>query len=1486
VDNNTTPPTTVQSPPLEILKTEARRNARRGFRVVLLHSIRPDSACTCERAAECGSPGKHPRQSGWQELATSDPDGIDALLCRYPESNLGLVLENGLVDIDFDSPEAARAGRTLLPATGMLAGRESAPASHAFYRCPGGVTPKRFSDPVLVEFEGAGRVNLVEVRVSGQTVVSPSRHRSGESYRWDRDGDPAEVDGEVLVRVAAEAAAAGQLGRYWRDGIRHDASLCLAGWLLRNGWAQERIEVFIRAVCNAGKDPDVENRLEAVRSTVAKAAAGGPTMGLPRLVDALGPVGELVTDAVASWLKLRARCFTGARTVPGGGRSPGVGQPARPRHVSIAPYVPFPTHCLPGPWAAFVRQGAASLKCDEALVALPLLAALAAAIGNTRRVYLGGEWFEPAVLWTCAVAESGGLKSPAADLSINQVKALQKRLVKEYKDAKAVHETELAALKQKSKAAAKAGEGPPPESLTEPAPPILKRVLVGDVTVEKLAGILDDNRRGVLAHNDELTRWFASFSRYRGKGGGSDEPHWLSMHRADAIVYDRKSGDKTTIFVPHAVVSVTGGIQPGTLVRLLTPELLESGLAARVLFAMPPRRPKCYCERAIDEPVLAASRKSLDALFALAAELDDEDDLRPVVVKLSPEAQARWKDFVNRWGERQYQAEGALASALAKLEGFAGRYALVHHVTSHAAELGDADPIGLPSLDAGIELAGWFAGEAERVYALLGETAEEREVRSLVDLGRRLAERSGGLVTVKMLQRSNGRRYRTKEVAEADLDRLVGLGLADWEDVPAGPRGGRPTRGLRLRPTPDETDETDREDGPPDDGPPPDGPDDTPDPPDDTPGGEPGPTDGTIGEPGGSAVPPGMAAGVPSDSSGVGQADPADDPGAGAEGSAGPAPTVPGGIVGRDSYTLVTTAGGLAEVVAAVRAAPGPVGIDIETTGLDPRTDRVRLIQLAVGADVFLIDLFRFDDPSAALAGLFEVLGRVAVVGHHLQFDLRFLAPLGFTPGRAFCTMVAAQVLHHGSPAALNPGVRFTLADVAGRQLGRELDKSQQKSDWSGELTPEQLRYAAADARVLAPLAESLREALGKAGLAETAGLEMRALPGVAWAAPVEVDTDGWARLAAAAGEQRDQLAARLAEAAPAPDGGSPGWNWNSPRQIKGAFGRVGVDLPDTRGETLATVDHPLAEALRKYKAAAKRAGTYGQAWLTKHVVGGTVLPSWHQLGAGTGRMSCSDPNLQQVPREAGYRGRIRARPGHKLVKADYSQIELRAAAAIADDGVMIEAFRAGRDLHALTAAALLDKPVEGVEKADRQLAKAVNFGLLFGMGWRTLRTYARTGYGVEMSDEQAKAYREKFLATYPGIARWHRRVESQLRNVGRHHFTTVTRGGRRRVIAAMKRGRANEDYPNKTEALNTPVQGTAADGMKDAIALLWERRSECPGARPVLFVHDEIVVEAPEAEVGRASAWLERAMVDGMAPLIDPVPVEVEVTDGRTWGG
>ena len=252
--------------------------------------------------------------------------------------------------------------------------------------------------------------------------------------------------------------------------------------------------------------------------------------------------------------------------------------------------------------------------------------------------------------------------------------------------------------------------------------------------------------------------------------------------------------------------------------------------------------------------------------------------------------------------------------------------------------------------------------------------------------------------------------------------------------------------------------------------------------------------------------------------------------------------------------------------------------------------------------------------------------------------------------------------------------------------------------------------------------------------------------------------------------------------------------------------------------------------------------------------------------------MACAEPNLQAIPHGSGHHSCVKAPEGRVLVKADYSQIELRLAAKMWDEPVMLGAFREGGDVHEATARSITGK--EEVTKAERKLAKAVNFGLIFGQGTAGFKDYAGDNYGVEMTLEEATRYRTRFFETYRGIARWHAAEAARL---DRGQFDTRTLAGRRR-----------QDVRSYTEHLNAPVQGTAADGMKTALALLWERRDGSPGAVPILAVHDEIVVECEE-DAEKAEAWLKRAMVDGMDAVVNVtephVPIEVETSVSRTWG-
>jgi DNA polymerase-1 len=572
-------------------------------------------------------------------------------------------------------------------------------------------------------------------------------------------------------------------------------------------------------------------------------------------------------------------------------------------------------------------------------------------------------------------------------------------------------------------------------------------------------------------------------------------------------------------------------------------------------------------------------------------------------------------------------------------------------------------------------------------------------------------------------------------------------------------------------------------------------------------------------------------------------------------------------------YRYVTAAGDLDAVVAALGDAE-EVGLDTETTGLNPRTDRVRLLQLAVptidGGDyAYVIDLFAV--PAGALASLFEALAEKTVVAHNALFDLGMLAPYGFTPGRVVCTQTLSRLVH----GTRQPRKFHELKQVAPRELGLPIDKEHQRDDWSVlALSPEQLQYAARDASILLPLYRALAAKANETGQGRVAEIEGRCLPATAWLARsgAPVDRDALAALIATLKAEVADVRERLDARAPArpdhlPQAGA--WNWRSPAQIREVFKLLGTELKDTRRDTLQGVDHPLAALLLQLKKVEKRLGTYGDKWLKRVEVNGRVYAGWHQLGSVAGRFSCHGPNLQQLPRTKEYRRCIRAPEGRVLLKADYSQIEVRIAAKVAGDQAMLDAFCSGADLHARTAAQVLG--VKDVTPEHRQLAKALVFGLLYGMGAEGLRQYALSKFGVPLTEAQAADYRRAFFAAYPGLAAWHRRVRAE------HAAQTRTLTGRRRLL--------KPEEPD-TFRLNSPVQGTGADGLKLALGLLWERRHECPGAFPVLVVHDEVVVEADAGQAEAASAWLKAAMVDAMGPLITPVPCEVEVKIGQTWGG
>ena len=587
------------------------------------------------------------------------------------------------------------------------------------------------------------------------------------------------------------------------------------------------------------------------------------------------------------------------------------------------------------------------------------------------------------------------------------------------------------------------------------------------------------------------------------------------------------------------------------------------------------------------------------------------------------------------------------------------------------------------------------------------------------------------------------------------------------------------------------------------------------------------------------------------------------------------------------------------------------VGFDTETTGLDPHTHSLRLLQFATEGGVYIVDTWRVPVWQPELS---DLLNTATVVGHNLVFDLGFIARNGVRLPRSgknlFDTMVARQILRAGLDIVdLGDNLddaetgykhrRNSLAATVKDHLGITLDKSQQVSNWAREtLDPEQLEYAAKDAFILLDLHTELSRLLREGRLMRVMLLEMRSMPTLVKMrlAGMPVDVEEWKRLANDATRKLEVVKADLdakagAVVMPAKKSGRkaervPGVrsiNWASPAQVKHVFATRGYMLDTTNAATLKMLaaEDDVAAALVDYRYALKRATTYGHAWLENvNPITGRVHPTLNQVGAEqTGRMSSSKPNMQQIPNKpedhGAYKSAFKAPPGRVLVKADYSQIELRVAAELAPCPAMLAAFDAGKDLHTLTAETVLGVPLDTLSpeerKAARQRGKVTNFGRLFGMGAKRFVDYAWAGFGMKITLEEAQRLGDAFFATFPGIRVWHRRQ-------GEGPIEIRTLSGRRR-----------QSVLKFTEMLNAPVQGTAADILKTALAIMHEREDRLPvyaGMVPIICVHDEIVVECNRSYAEDVKAWLVECMVDAHKVWLNRVPPGVDAQICGNWYG
>ena len=376
------------------------------------------------------------------------------------------------------------------------------------------------------------------------------------------------------------------------------------------------------------------------------------------------------------------------------------------------------------------------------------------------------------------------------------------------------------------------------------------------------------------------------------------------------------------------------------------------------------------------------------------------------------------------------------------------------------------------------------------------------------------------------------------------------------------------------------------------------------------------------------------------------------------------------------------------------------------------------------------------------------------------------------------------------------------------------------------------------------------------------------------------VDREGIEAFGVQLRQELDQVLTRIEMEA-----GTSDFNPNSPKQL-GTLLFDTMGLPhgkktkngwSTDAETLEKLrDIPLVEDILQYRACQKLNSTYVEGLLKVIGEDGRIHTRFNQTEARTGRLSSDNPNLQNIPIRTEMGSKLRAyfvaKPGCVLVDADYSQIELRILAHVTGDAHMQEAFLSGADIHRSTAAKIYNIRPEDVTPRLRSSAKAINFGIMYGKGAYSLSK------DIGVSVKEAEAFLQTYLATFPNIDGYMEKTIADARQCG--YVSTLF--GRRRALPELNSNNHNIRASGERMARNTPIQGTAADVIKLAMVRVWRRlRDEKMESRLILTVHDELIVEAPEAEAEKAAQILREEM-EGCVHYA--VPLSTDVHTGKNW--
>lgn len=549
----------------------------------------------------------------------------------------------------------------------------------------------------------------------------------------------------------------------------------------------------------------------------------------------------------------------------------------------------------------------------------------------------------------------------------------------------------------------------------------------------------------------------------------------------------------------------------------------------------------------------------------------------------------------------------------------------------------------------------------------------------------------------------------------------------------------------------------------------------------------------------------------------------------------------------------------------------GMLALDIETgktdpshpqSGLNPKLSRIRLIQYSAGTTCFLFDQYKISS-----LDWIKSLVSVPTVAHNALFEANHFLHQGVIFDDLHDSMLMGRVFLNENKS---------LKDIAGEALDLGLDKSLQVSDWNRpELLQEQLEYAAADAVVAFELATLFERWFAENEPHYRNAYEfLRSLiyplaRQLSHGVPFEVVQhdqliDQWER-------ERDQSRAVLDIANPNSTMQKQAWLTQSlsdeelldwPLTDKGYL--------STSCESLGNAHHiPAAKSLALYTTVSSRLSNFGQK-LQDQLIDGRLYPGYQIAGMVTGRFGCRKPNIQNMPRN-DFKDCFRAPAGTIFVTGDLSQIELRVAGILSGDEIINNAYRDGEDLHLSMAAKMSGKPLQDITKAERTAAKAVNFGLLFGAGAKTLQKQAASSYGVNMSLEAAEDYRQLFFDTYPQFRDW------QLEAVEKANLYASSESS----LIKLTR---HYDFDVYTHAMNYPIQSSAWEVL--ALAILYVDKHASGGINISHHVYDELTLLSPKAKAIEAADLLQDAFYHGFHTCFPTAPDRnlVEIGMGDSW--